>query len=255
MSIALVTGQHAVNSGSAVTLATAYPGSVTAGNLLIAGFAYNRDLLFSDYVITDTRGNTWLSAAYQHNVGPQFGSVGIFYCIANGSGANTLTVDVTVGGADGNWLGVAEFSGASTHDQDAAFGNGTSTSPASADATITASDELLIGIVFGQGTQTATNSFTMLDSLSNFGFSYRIVSSIAAYHAAFTQSINDVWGCGMSSFIQSGPTPAYNQHSFRFVNDDGIEAASTFAKGLNTNDTVLLDTNKRIRLLTAETDT
>lgn len=108
MPISLV--QKAFNNlNGAASITEAYPGNVTAGNLLIAIVA-NDAVDFGPTVVDDTQGNVWTQDAKALSL-DSFADIEIWHAIAKATGANTVSWD-TGGAADADlMLMIFEYSG------------------------------------------------------------------------------------------------------------------------------------------------
>jgi hypothetical protein len=131
---------NAGSSGSAQSVA--YGSPVTAGNLLIAVVG-NYNSLSGTVSLSDTLGNTWIQAGGYVTVG--LARLSIWYAVATGSGADTVTV--TPSGTVYWGIGLLERSGnaASSPLRVAGSGaTGTSTTP-TPDAVAALAGDLVIG--------------------------------------------------------------------------------------------------------------
>jgi len=112
MAVAYVQGTG--NRAHAQSLAVAFPGNVTQGNLLVVGVGFYKGDYSANTIkvadLTDSRGNTWSLDVHQGGYGSQ--DHAIFSCIAKDTGACTVTFNDT-DDALYDWItmGIAEFSG------------------------------------------------------------------------------------------------------------------------------------------------
>lgn len=201
---------HLLTNGPATL---AYPGNVTAGNLLIgAGIAWKTGAGVTSISIDDTLTTSYtviLSDVVTDGSGEM--RVFIWYGVATGSGANT----VTFGPASNVYcsFSIDEFSGQHASPLDASTttpNTGTSTDPTFSFNTAT-SDTLIIG-VFGHGNGSAP-SLSVDAPSSQFGESetdnvdmahsaaFRIISGAAGTYATdWTSSGSVHWAAIAASF-------------------------------------------------------
>jgi hypothetical protein len=95
MAIAFVQAKSLADNGGGGNnhVAAAYTSNVTAGNLLVCCAYLSVPSTQTIASLTDTLSNTWVSATSPISTGGTTDTVQqIFYCIANGSGANTVTL-------------------------------------------------------------------------------------------------------------------------------------------------------------------
>lgn len=159
--------QSASTSGSSVTpltLSVAYPSNVTAGNLLFVAFEEDSGENSGTITgrISDTRGNTWSSfptPATSLDTALVGFNLNFFYCIANASGANTVSCHTTwSGGTFGSrasGLIIVEYSRATTKDQ--AVGASSSTQFALSPITTLFASELILSIIVQDDTVTGAS--------------------------------------------------------------------------------------------------
>jgi len=212
MSIAKV--QSTSKTAANVTSTTlAYTANVTAGNLLVAFWACFSPSSGVGHVQapTDTKGNTWTQVTAISNADSET-SCQMFYAIANGSGADTLTF--TVSGAASGFLfcAIAEFSGivaASPLDKTAAgTGSGTAVSSGST-AALAQADELVLGGMCWSGTSTTateTGGATLIaESEDNAtvqagSFTFKVVAATTAVSATWTIGATQAWAAHVGTF-------------------------------------------------------
>ena len=139
-------------------LAVAFPSNVTAGNLLLCLMVGAESAPAGTGPVTDTRGNTW-SAIGTADATSGFWIHG-FYCIANGSGANTCTSHMNGGYSSYHAVLVAEYSGiASTNPLDVENkATGSGTGPTVSITTTNAND-----LVIGWETDTSSTNITITE--------------------------------------------------------------------------------------------
>jgi predicted secreted protein len=204
MSISLV--QNTSNNVPGNPMSLAFGSNVTAGNLLIVGVGSTTGGASNSTIsLSDTLGNTYTSLGKVEE-GVLSASGEIFYCIANSSGANTVTATYSSG--SGIALHVAEFSGVSAVDQNAVTNDQTGTAADSGPVTTAFADELLLGWLIASGAPTAGTGWTLLSSQGatlRSALEYQIVSSTGTYDATFTlgsgKGGTPVWGLRITTFF------------------------------------------------------
>lgn len=200
------------NSGTPGEVTCAYPGSVTAGNLLIAVAIWWRSAGASGSASASDDRSTSFSSIISDAITLGTGTyrVGIFYGLAGGSGANTVTFDFvdTVFAS----VSIDEFSGphASPLSVSSTTPNtGSSTDPTATLNTLT-SGELVIGIAgHGHGTaptlavdapatqfgEKETDDVDMAHSAA-----YRVGGAAGAHAIDWTVGTSVAWGTLIASF-------------------------------------------------------
>ncbi len=199
-----------VQSNNGTTLLTpdpiAFVSNNTAGSLLIA--TARLTAVVGAISVSDTQGNTWVSAVQQQNNTAGRWQV-IFYAKNCKAGANTVTITSAV--SQGRIEGViAEYSGLDTTaplDQVAGAnsGAGTGTVATAGPVTTTSASELLIGAFSNETadglTFTAGASYTVRDkSNGNEVLEDRIVAATGSYSAPITMSSSVSWTASMATF-------------------------------------------------------
>lgn len=185
------------------TLAVAYPGNVTAGNLLVVGGNTYDTAGTTGHTVTDSVGTSYTVfncsplTATLPNATP-FIAVGI----APSSGANTVTVNPTIDtSANQINFGVGEFSGTASSsivDVDGGSSTGTSTSPSDGITTVTA-NALIIGLVGFQTSAAVTPSGSYTEivedqgSINGYNLAYRLATTATAYTADWTLGSSQQW--------------------------------------------------------------
>lgn len=185
------------------SLALAYPGNVTAGDLLVVGGNTYDTNGTTGHTVTDSVGTSYtvfnctaLTASFP-NATP-FIAIGI----APSSGANTVTVNPSLD-ASANQIvfGIGEFSGTATSsilDVDGGSSTGTSTTPSDGITTTTAND-LIVGLVGFQTSAAVTpsGSYTQIaedqGSINGFNLAYQIATTATAYTADWTLGSSQQW--------------------------------------------------------------
>lgn len=163
MAFSLVQSAHDYRGDPPYVLANvAYPGNVTAGNLLVVMmWLYPDSATFNDP--TDTLSNTWHPAtAKVTNASPLGVAMRIYYAIANASGACTVLIST---GGSGSTFGasIQEYSGNAASPYDAGNTATGSNSPASLTLSTAANDELIVAMATGNGSNfTAGTGYTLL---------------------------------------------------------------------------------------------
>lgn len=185
------------------TLAVAYPGNVTAGNLLVVGGNTYDTAGTTGHTVTDSVGTSYTVfnctalTATLPNATP-FIAVGI----APSSGANTVTVDPTID-ASANQINFAigEFSGTATSgivDVDGGSSTGTSTSPSDSITTTTA-NALILGLVGFQTSAAVTPDGTLTQiqedqgSVNGYNFAFRLATTATSYSIPWTLGSSQEW--------------------------------------------------------------
>jgi hypothetical protein len=195
-----------VQSASAAAASCAFGSNNTTGNLLVAVLQDSNDP--AGISLSDTRGNTWVKAISIYNSGSLL-SLSIWYVANCAAGANTVSVSGGFSGFQvicvGEWSGVAT---ASPLDKTAVAQGTTGSADSGATATTTQADELLIGGMALDSSQTLTwtGSFTSRASAINGGsnrqgfLADRIVSSTGAYDATATYTGSSSWMAAIATF-------------------------------------------------------
>lgn len=207
-----------------------YPGSVTSGNLLVAGGVWYgpSSTAISQLAVTSTctTGN-WTIDGDEHGGGtPNDVWNWIAYAVATSSGACTVTAN---GNGAGNYHGYAidEFTGqhASTpHSVDGGSSTGTSTSASDAITTATA-NELIIG-VFGHGSSanssiTPGGSYTQINEEEDgiihapYNLVFRLATTATSYTVDFTVGTSVNWMVLTHSFQEATGGGAAETFGFR----------------------------------------
>lgn len=186
----------------------AFPGNVTAGNLLICAGAVFQAVAPASIAVTDSQATSYtvLSSAVGVNT-----RVFLAYGVAGGSGANTVTINPD---GTGNFISAAidEFAGTHTAplDVDAGVNIATSTTP-TIDITTGTNDALIVGVVdlrYGGGTHTITpgGSYTQIGEAENADFNmtynavFRVVTTPQLYTVDWVTSDSVEWGAYAASF-------------------------------------------------------
>ena len=211
MAIAYVSHEPGtVENTASSTKATAFPGNVIAGNLLIAAISYyNPAGTISVSSIADSRSNTWALAYGPVTVSSIGGdwSFEVWRAYNNAStGANTVTVTYSASVAEGRGCSVSEFSGLATSSaQDQEFGQqqvnpGTATDGVSSGTVgpIITANQLIYGATMALPYNTITEGtgYTTLGNTGNSGTynrnaaEYKIVSATGTQAATFTSNDN-----------------------------------------------------------------
>lgn len=209
-----------VQNDAGDSVALAYPGSVTSGNLLIVtGTMYNTGSGGITAGVTDTLGTSYTVKHYTYSSstsGDQAASF-IAYGVAPSSGSNTVTADQS-GSPSGAAISIAidEFSGqhASPFSVDGGGSEGSSSSPSDSITTATA-NELIIAVdhhSFGGGNTTcvAGGSQTLIgygnDASGNhmsICSDFRIATTATSYAGSFTLGGSRSWEVQTASFKEA----------------------------------------------------
>lgn len=156
--------------------------------------------------VTDTRGNTWviIGSLVRSNGSNVMGGA-MYYCVANGSGANTVTVALS--GSFGNTLDIAEWTTPHTQlDQHTEVG-GNGSAPNSGNLTSTATGLIMGGV----GRNTDASDFTSLGT----GWTKREPAS--GSQRAFIGDQLDVAAGTYSMNLTWGGTPDWTAHVASFI--------------------------------------
>jgi hypothetical protein len=219
MSISLV--QNTSNNVPGSSMSLAFNSNVTAGNLLLVLVGNSTGGLSASYTVTDTLGNTYVSLGQVEDVsgGP---TSDLLWCVSNGSGANTVSVSYTSG--SGLALHVAEFSGVSYLDQNAASSDNTGTSADSGPVTTNVANELLIGALCASGAPTVGSGWTLLSTQGatiRSSWEYQIVSSTGTYDATYTigsgKSGTPSWGLRIATFSPTLPPASGKPYAYAWL--------------------------------------
>jgi hypothetical protein len=186
----------------------AYDTNVTAGNLLVCvGGAWTGGTTFTT-AITDSLSNT-----YSVLMGPEgIERTWMAYCISGSSGACTVTIDPSEGGAYAAY-NVSEWSGvdATPLDVDGGTSTGSSTTPSDS-LTTSATDTMVVGVMshfdFNDDTLTPDTGggwtqlaeYELSASIANYNCEYQLFSSAGAKTASWTIGNSRNWGAQTASF-------------------------------------------------------
>lgn len=190
----------ALNGGD--TQNGAFPGNVTANNLLVVGGAYWTGTAITFVNVTDTRGTSYTTVLGTQVAGwrPY-----IAYGIAPSSGANTVTIDpdgATVYGSSA----IDEFSGVNTGtpvDASAQVATGNSTSPLVSITTAT-SGALIVGSFSGENVTPGSGvapgaSYTQIGELEDssgtwdFNLEFQLATTAQAYNVDWSKVVSANW--------------------------------------------------------------
>jgi len=229
------------------TASLAFPSNVALGNAIVVLVASEAE----PSSVTDTRGNT-----YTKLTGSGVSDVELSVWIADGGsgGANTVTIN---GASFVYALGIAELSGAHsagaatpvvhTSGSSSAFTSGTPS------ITPTADGAMFLGLcadLTGNATDvTPASPWTELHGTAHEMLAYYEQPTAAA--RVFSGTINQYFCAVQVALLPAGPAATFEQHSFRFFNNDGSESASTPAAALNVGIACPIGEVKRLRILAA----
>jgi methionine-rich copper-binding protein CopC len=211
---------NAVQGSSVATLAAAFPGSNTAGNLLLAFVRMSTST--QTVTVTDSAGNTYTDAVSQKQTADG-SQVHLFYAKNITGGANTVTAHFSA--SNGHpWLAIYEYSGLSKTaplDQKAsAQGNSTTPSTGATPLTTSANELLFVGAGLScTSTVTATggSGYTLGQqdtSTSRASTETCLVSATGSYTGTFTLSAAANWSAVIATFSAAGAAsqPAIHHH-------------------------------------------
>lgn len=247
MAIAFVSGQVASFSSDAsgATAVVAFPGNLTAGNCAVAAVGCANAGTVSSVV--DSAGNTY-------GQGVTFDATNIserldqWFKASVAGGAATVTASFSAS-MTFRRLGIAEFSGvATTSAQD---GSGLTGQAASGTTCTTnsmlpaASGSLFVGWCNDAVVPDVGSGFTNLASYgSDSRFEYMVQATAATQNVVCTLSASNAWGI-VGFVLKPASDATLEQEGYRFVNDDGNEAGSTFVAA---QDTPITRDGTRVRL-------
>lgn len=184
------------------SLALAYPGSVTANNLLVVGGSTYDTAGTTGYTVTDSVGTSYTVFPCTALTGTPNATPFIAVGVAGGSGANTVTVNPTVDNSANQLVfGIGEFSGTATSsilDVNGGSSTGSSTSPADS-LTTTAANSLILGVVGFQSAAAVTpgGSYTKIaedqSALDGFNLAYRVATTATSYTVDWTLGSSQPW--------------------------------------------------------------
>lgn len=201
--IAELSGQRATATEctNCDSLALAYPGSVTAGNLLVVGGNAYDTAGTTGYTVTDSVGTSYTVYACTALTGNPNATPFLAIGIAGGSGANTVTVNPTID-ASANQLvfGIGEFSGVNNPPLDVDGGSSTGTGTSASDSITTISaNALILGVVGFQTAAAVTpgGSYTQIaedqSALDAFNLAFRLATTATSYTVDWTLGSSQAW--------------------------------------------------------------
>jgi len=173
--------------------------NVTTGNLIVVAVGWGTNPVDITSV-TDTAGNTYISAVGPVSLPTSPFRTQIFYA-KNVTGGD-LTVTVTYSAdVTSSRLGLHEYSGASlTAPLDVTSSNtGASGNPDSGSAITTAANEIIFGWSLSSGGTTAGAGFTQRELIGSEATEDKSVTSIGSYSATFNSASGD-WAALMATF-------------------------------------------------------
>ncbi len=246
------TGSISANGSGVTTYSQAFGSSVTAGNLLAVGAGIFDAGASATFGCTDTQSNTYTAVKSRAANGTCYGV--LFTATAGSSGANTVTVTATAGGATFfPGLGVAEFnpgSGATISADGTATGTSTGAASVATSAITISSTDLILGAIGCDGNMTATPAtgyFTAYRSTGGAGAEatsliYRLDDSDATATPTWTldATSHSVAMAGAafkstpSSIASAAPTAASDTSSGSAGTQSSATAAPTAASDTST---------------------
>jgi hypothetical protein len=198
------TALTAVQTVSPATIS--YPGSVTAGDLLIA--TWRLGATGETVGVSDTQGNTW-TLANQTDDPPSSG--GWAYAVAKNTGSNT--VNISYSPVVNILVCIAEYSGANTARAIAAGATGSSANPTSNAITTTSGDLLIAPVALNSGTATVTpgSGYNLRESSTSAGTTFSYLQDSLSSPGGSTMQISTVtggvWYAGLGAFYFVPPVP------------------------------------------------
>jgi chitodextrinase len=197
------------DAGSTTSSSLALSTNTTSGNwIAVVIRAGQAGQAFS---VTDTRGNTYRQAV-QLNETTDGTTLAIYYAENISGGATTVTVADSISGGTLRFA-VLEYAGlALTNSLDAtATGQGTSTTPATASATLASAGDLVIGAVSAANPQTFTAGGGWTDEErvpaapnTKLAVEDQVKSTAGSVSATGTLSSSDSWGAIVAGFRAAG---------------------------------------------------
>lgn len=206
MAIAELSTQRATKAIDAVDSTTlAFPGNVTAGNLLLVMGTAQGAADTSPWTVTDTIGTVYTKLLTSNSVNNVRSCIA--YGLAPSSGANTVTVDPT-GATLSISFSIDEFSGVKGLDVDGSFSTGTSTAPADS-ITTGVTNALIIGVMnynTGNTTINPPSGWTQIgEAESDSGgiphnAAFLIATTATSYTATWAIGTSQAWEAMTASF-------------------------------------------------------
>lgn len=190
-------------AATSTTIAQAFAGNVTAGNLIVVASHWNDT--GTTAAATDSLGNTYTSA-----VGPtNFSTTDraqVFFAKNITGGACTVTVTLNASRTN-RYITIHEYSGLDTATgiDVAAAAAGSSTAPA-ASVTTTAANDMLFGFAFVANTAGASSG-TARQLTNGDATQDQNVVSAGAVTSTLTQTPTGTWVCQAAAFLQAGGAP------------------------------------------------
>ena len=209
--------QGAANYGTGVNgISATFGTSVGSGHLLIAAVGYSGGSTNDanvTFTISDTLGNTWISAIGPFRWVTDKGGVAQIFYVANSSkGTDTITVTPSVGNANFLDVYIHEYSGLALNSPlDVTASNfGTGTTLSSGTATTTAPNELIFGYSLVANSAVAGAGFTARETLDGNVSEDEVVNASGSYSATFSQPAGGDWITLMATFKASsgGSSPS-----------------------------------------------
>jgi len=170
------------NQNTVSTLAVSFTSSTTAGNLLIACFAFSSTVTFQS--ISDTQGNTFTQFGTEVLFSPK--KLRCYYASSILGGADSVTI--TVSANSGLDLYIHEVSGVQKNSSplDQGCTATSTTSPVSCSVTTYMPNEILFAVCYSNGNATAGSGFTTDVTNNNNITEHEIVSTRGTYTISAT---------------------------------------------------------------------
>lgn len=210
MAISLVQFKASTGIGTPLVNTAAMDNDVVAGNLLVGMSRMSATLDAFDLLITDTLGNTYHIFEHSTSTGNTGGS--LFWTIASGSGANTVTAEAQ-GSSGGTRVAIAEFSGINGTSPLHVAPAGTSGTGASAtmnDIISTIDNTLFVYSMWADGgtSFTPTGGSTKITDVSSDNvravLAYEILATAQTKAGTADLSASDSWGAAGALFTGDG---------------------------------------------------
>lgn len=193
------------------TCAVAFPNNVTGGNLLVGGGNSDDTVGSHTFGVTDSVGTSYSTIVCTPDLNGSRMTAFLFYGIAGGSGANTVTVNPLLDSSVAQIVfAIDEFTGnhATPLDVNGGSSTGTSTAPADSLTTLAAND-LVLGVTGFYTSQAVTpgGSYTQIgedqSAADGFNLEFQIVTTAQAYSVDWTTGGSNEWHACTAAFKEA----------------------------------------------------
>jgi len=195
----------------------AFAGNVTAGNLLVVWLDNFQNAATAPVTVSDTLGNTWTQV--RSTLAGGSGQLTMFWAVANGTGA--CTVSFANGGAGFSFpiIQVMEFAGGPASPFEiSAQATGSSTSPACSIAVVGTADLIVAAVVpTSSSTTNTTAGWTNAAGGANHSAIYAVEVAAGTFTPTFTMSVSGGWGVLAVAFSLTPPPPAGGKSTFFII--------------------------------------